>query len=351
MHRKRGFQMGGFFHTANEQVNYLKSKGLQVKNKEAAQDYFLRNCFCHVMNCYGKFLMREGVEFVENATFDELAFIQIFDKELRYILFKAITEIENSCKALIAYSFQQHYKENNAFLKPENYSDLSLSETAELMAVFTNILKGISKEKNCICDDMTMQSDVFHSLNFKQAIMVYSCMKESDQMLLVKYCSEKLSQGLGSKAVLKPKQLISYLINIQELKESILNGNTLYHFECRKHCAFSKGLHNFYNIKSDDKRKSVYHILLTMRVFLSYNQFALIHNSLRKRMKQLSRLITSIDPCVITDSLGFPRHWHNAPSLPQTDGTFSKNSEKLKHKTFVDDKDTHHTARPKNKQR
>lgn len=323
--------MGCFFNIAEEQVEYLQSKGLCIGSKEIAENYFLRNSFHHVMDCYGRLLMKDDGSFYENATFDELAYLHIFDKEVKYIFYKAISEIEIGFKALISYSFMhRHSDSDDAYLRLENYRDDKALEAAELIAAFVKAYKENKLNDNKTANKrakkqrnqgLKEQSDffirLFHELRFEQAITFYSCMKESDQAVILKYLSQQLSQDLGTKIALSSKQVISYLSNLSEFKERILSGKTMLGFQCRENSVYCTRLHSYYDIKSANKRKDVYNIFITMRVFLYGNQFALVNNSLRRRFKQLHRLIGSIDPATITNMLGFPENWHQQQCLPQ----------------------------------
>ncbi len=323
--------MGCFFNVAEEQVKYLQAKGLNIDSKEIAENYFLRNSFYHVMDCYGRLLMKDDGSFYEHATFDELAYLHIFDKEVKYIFYKAISEIEIGFKALISYSFmQRHSDSENAYLRLENYQEGKAFEAAELIAAFVAAMKEnkpydnrtanekVKKQRN---QGQQEQTDffirLFHELRFERAITFFTWMKEIDQAVILKYLSQQLSQDLGTKIALSAKQVISYLRNLSEFKERVLSGKTMLGFHCRENSVYCTRLHSYYDIKSANKRKDVYNIFIIMRVFLYGNQFALVNNSLRKRFKQLYRLIGSIDPATITSMLGFPENWHLQQCLPQ----------------------------------
>lgn len=335
--------MGDFFHNVSKQVNYLQSKGLNFRSTEIAQNYFLHNSFYHVMNCYGKLLMKDDNSFYENATFDELAYLHIFDKEVKYIFYKALAEIEISCKALISYTFLKQHPNGNAYLNVENYSEDMTLEAAGMSAALADIIKDNKlndvlkdKPKDNLNNDKTdkttkeqhQQSDIFvrlfDELSFEQAINFYSCMKDCDQKELLQHYNEQFAQDFDIKTALSVKQILSYLRNLSDFKNRILSGKTILGYQCRENNIYCKRLHSCYNIKSSDKRKDVYNVFITMRVFLSANQFALVNNSLRKRFKQLFRLISSVDPNTVTDTLGFPQHWHQLQSLPQPDNSLVK---------------------------
>ena len=88
--------MQKIFKTLDEQIEILKSKGLEItdydKTKQILfkENYFFINGYRHLLTS-----ANNNNKFVAGATFDELYAIFIFDRRIRNILFKNILIIEN----------------------------------------------------------------------------------------------------------------------------------------------------------------------------------------------------------------------------------------------------------------
>lgn len=65
-----------------------------------------------------------------------------------------------------------------------------------------------------------------------------------------------------------------------------------------------------HGISKSDTRRSVYDVFLILATFLSKTEYAKLHNTLLKRIKNLDKKLTSISINVILESLGFPKDWH-----------------------------------------
>lgn len=314
--------MGDSFKTAiiAEQLDLLKSKGLIISNYEDAFNYLLRRSFYEMANNYAPFFLDSDGLFVSNASFQEISYVQLFDREIGNILFKAIMEIQHTFQSLIGNLFTECHSENNAFLKNENFSS-NTTNVAKLMNLLSDIMNQSIKTKdkavNALNAEQYALGALLHQLSFQQTIQFYSCLQEKDQHKTTEYFSVQLSKALGKTTEITPMQIISYLTNLQELKNYITDGSTLLNHQCQKNSEYLPDLHCYYNITPSDDRRDVYNCFITMRIFLTENQFALVSNSLRKRFKQLFRIIKSIDPNTITHTLGFPNNWHNAICLPQ----------------------------------
>lgn len=112
------------FKTLDEQLNIFKSKGLTIDNVESAKDVLLMENYFFI-NGYRHIFMRSNKDkrFVNNATFDELHTMFLFDRNLRNILFKNLLVIENNIKSIISYQLSKKYgyKEKD-YLKKSNFT-------------------------------------------------------------------------------------------------------------------------------------------------------------------------------------------------------------------------------------
>jgi len=119
--------------TFEEQVNILKSRGLEIENeKEAAQIleytnyYRLRGYYIH--------LQKDGSDdFIDGTSFNQICALHDFDNELRHLLLKVLLNIEIVARARIAYSIA-HAWGPMGYREESNYGDNKHDKFESLMA-------------------------------------------------------------------------------------------------------------------------------------------------------------------------------------------------------------------------
>lgn len=57
--------------------------------------------------------------------------------------------------------------------------------------------------------------------------------------------------------------------------------------------------------------------MISLQCFLSKSEYAILSNTVRKRIRNLSQKLHSIKIDVITSSLGFPTGWESSSKIPQ----------------------------------
>lgn len=81
-------------------------------------------------------------------------------------------------------------------------------------------------------------------------------------------------------------------------------------FKCRGHVHYLPKLHDKYSITNESKKQDVYNVFIVMQCLLSKNQYALLHNTLLKKTKNLNNKLKTIDTNIILSCLGFPNNWY-----------------------------------------
>ena len=113
------------FKTLDEQIEILKSKGLEIADELKAKNVLLRENY-FFLNAYRfVFYRNDGTrKFVTGATFDELYSLFYFDRQLRNIIFKNILIIENNYKSMISYVLSKAYGyQERDYLNPNNFDN------------------------------------------------------------------------------------------------------------------------------------------------------------------------------------------------------------------------------------
>lgn len=117
------------FKNLDEQLDILSNRGLIIQDKNVAKRYLLTNNYYNIINGYSKYFMNNSrTKYVENVTFDEITYLYFFDKEIKFALFKSITDAENHIKSALAYRFSEKYSN-----KPYAYLDINCYDTSKVL--------------------------------------------------------------------------------------------------------------------------------------------------------------------------------------------------------------------------
>ena len=159
---------------------------------------------------------------------------------------------------------------------------------------------------------------VINYMCFGEVVKFYTYLKPSIQNRIAKDFSVFLIENLElKKCLLQPKQLISYLNNIVELRNIVAHNNRVLSFKCRQNTVYNDELHSKYDIDKNSPRQDVYNVFLVLQCFLSKNQYGQIYNTIRKRAWVLKKGLNTISCNDILSSLGFPNNWYLVQKLPQ----------------------------------
>ena len=119
-----------------------------------------------------------------------------------------------------------------------------------------------------------------------------------------------ISQNIEGKiAVFPPETLNSFLVNINEIRNICAHNNRIIDYKCHQKVKYWEILHDKYQI-IEDNRNSVYSVFVSLQCFISNTEYAVLHNSIRKRINILSNQLKSISVNKILSKLGFPEDWH-----------------------------------------
>lgn len=310
-----------------EQIRILDSRGIKIdtyaKYKRAKQ-YLLTNNYYNLVNGYGRFFW-VNTNLYSNTTFDELTQLYEFDTAIRNSFFSATLTAEKHLRGVIAYYISERCSELN---KAEAYRDKCFYSNDIFYVrkkIWETIDKNINSQKNnpiknhyknhgevpfwVIVDYLTF-NDIYKilenvpSIQSKVAKKMQSFLKEKFTIPITDQYTEK--------------ELLSFMYNIYEFRNICAHGNRLLDFKCKNNVVYYQPLHSLYNIQPTDPKQSVYHIFIVLQCFLSNVEYAILHNTIKKRMNYLENKLSTISHNKILGLLGFPNNWNrNTPNLPQ----------------------------------
>ena len=319
---KEGVFFLKLFKTIDEQVQLLRDRKLVIGDENQVKDYLLSNNYYNIINGYSKYFPQNGNRYTNGTTFDEVAKLYLFDKELKQTLFKGVIGIEAHLKAIFAYRFAEKYKDKPyAYLNIECYAK---DKTLSVISTISKLSQIINRQQKF------SDTSIHHYVNNHRDVPIWVLVNYVDfgelrnmmtsstphlQNSIAKDMHKFAEQNLSNVGIFPPEVMMSFVENINELRNVCAHNNRLLDFHCRRDSKYWADLHERYGNKPTSERRSVFSVFISMQCFLSKQEYAHLHNAIRNRIK--SQLIKHIKTASVDDilsTLGFPRGWYDNTS-------------------------------------
>ena len=304
------------FSTIAEQMDLLTSRGLKIHDRDKASLYLLTNNYYNIINGYGRFFPRSGENYTAGTSFNEIAQLYLFDREIKQSLFNAILSAENHIKASFAYRFAEKYPNIPfAYLNTSCYNqDKTLSVVATISRLSYIIEQQKKKKHSSINHYLNHHGDIpiwvlSNSLNFGELRYMISLVTTDIQNQVAKDMLSFIKAHIPAPSTFLPETMISFIDNIHEVRNVCAHNNRLLDFHCRHDSRYWKDLHDLYNVPANSERNNVYSVFISLQCFLSLVEYGTLHNKLLKLMLHLDKHIKTISTENIYHSLGFPTDW------------------------------------------
>ena len=131
------------FKTIEEQIEILKSKGMEISEYNYTKDVLLRENYFFVSGYRHLFLKSEKDRmFIPGTDFRELYALFNFDRQIRNIIFKNLLIVENNAKSIMSYHLSRKYGiKEKSYLNPSNFD-----RTGEKVRQVNDLLKKIKRQ-------------------------------------------------------------------------------------------------------------------------------------------------------------------------------------------------------------
>lgn len=310
------------FKTIDEQIELLKSRNLIIADEEYAKNYLLSNNYYSIINGYGKYFPRNGENYVNGTTFEELECLHRFDRDLKQVLFEAIVGVETHLKSIFAYHFAEKYRNKvYAYLNIECYDR---NQTLSVISTIARLSQVIKKQQEF------PHTSISHYVNRHNDVPIWvlmnyldfgglRCMMNSSNSSLKNSVAKELKnfakQNLSNVGIFPPEVMMSFIENINEVRNVCAHNNRLLAFQCKHDSKYWDVLHKSYGIQTTDQRRDVFSVFISTQCFLSRMEYSTLHNATLKLMKNHLRKIKSISVSDILVTLGFPSDWETNPKI------------------------------------
>lgn len=308
------------FKTIDEQILILLDRGLIINEPDKAKSYLLTQNYYNIINGYGNFFPRDNQDnYTNNTSFEEIAKLYLFEKELKQALLNAILSAETHLKALFAHRFSEAFPN-----KPYPYLDINCYDESKRLQIIETISK-LSKiliKHNC---NRYKDSSIYHYINTYQKVPMwvlssyiefgtfcYMLMnsKLAIQNKVARDCISFITDHIQTPGQFTPATMISFIKNIHNIRNVCAHNNRLIGHLCPADDRFWAPLYSKYNIATTTPRNTTYSVFLSLQCFLSSIEYATLHNTVLKLIKKLAPKLTSIGINDILAKLGFPIDWH-----------------------------------------
>lgn len=314
------------FKTIDEQIEVLKKRGLIIEDEERAKKYLLSQNYYNLINGYAKFFPRENDVYIAQTTFDEITNLYVFERDFKQAMLSSILEAEKHIRAIFSYRFSEMYKnEPYAYLNINCYDKNKILMATKVISNLsqTVISHSNKKNKNSIAHYVKKHKHVpiwvlVNYISFGELKRLLSLTTKKLQNKVSKDFLEFINQNIpDTTEPFHPENLSSFLDNMNEFRNICAHNNRILGFRCRQNTKYWNPLHSKYNISQDDNRRSAYEVFVSLQCFLSKNEYAILHNTLRKRFGVLSNKLKTISINDVLDELGFPKDWNTVEKLEQ----------------------------------
>lgn len=313
------------FKDLEEQLDVLKDRNLAITNRERTLKYLLSNNYYNIINGYSKFFqITDSDNYIEGVTFDEVASLYTFDKDIKRAILQSILEAEHHIKSITAHRFAETYQNQQyAYLNTKNYDNDKILDVGYIISRLSKIVNyNKDKRGTSINHYYTNHKDVpiwvlTDYLEFGDTRNIIKNLPTSLQNKIAKDLVSFLkTNNPNFTGVFPPETMISFLKNINQTRNVCAHNNRLLNYNCAANSVYFAPIHDDFNLQDDDSRKSVYSTVVSLQCFISGEEFNRLWNTLRKKVRKLENKLKSVDINIINATLGFPDDWHcNEPRI------------------------------------
>lgn len=294
----------------------------------------MTNNYYSIINGYSRYFWQTTNKYFLGTTFDDISMLYFLDRELKFIFLKAILEAEKHIKSITAYTLAEKYKDNPTdYLSTDfyTYDSNSRNQSRDVTFLVNRFQKIISKYNRQLGNNPIKNHQRNHGgipfwvmvehLTFGELKLVIKYLP-AIQNTIAKRHYTFISEKMAIQSFFTGNVLLSFIENIFEIRNICAHDSRLLDFKCKNNLVYFPTLHDRYGILPNSPRSDVYNTFLTLQCFLSKTQYAILHNTVLKRLFYLDNYLSKrgypIHTNTILSTLGFPDNWHVVTmKLPQ----------------------------------
>lgn len=306
------------FKTIDEQINILKSKGLEIDDIDYAKDVLLRENYFFISGYRHLFLKSSKDRmFIPGSEFKEIYALFNFDRQIRNIFFKNILIVENNAKSIFSYQLSRKYgiKEKD-YLNPSNF-DRTSDKSRQVNDLLKKIKRQIRINGGQHSATMHYISNygyvpfwvVVKVLSFGLISELYTVMKKEDQKEVAEV------YDISSDCLMIYLQILANFRNLCAHEDILYDHRTQKMIEDTKY-------HVYLDIPRTDGeyiygKDDLFALVLILKQLLREEDFTLLINELSYELDILDGKIHTIEMNKILDRMGFPTNFREIARIDE----------------------------------
>lgn len=306
------------FKTIDEQVEILKSKGLQIDDIEYTKDVLLHENYFFISGYRHLFLKSQKDRmYIPGTEFKELYAMFNFDRQIRNIFFKNLLIVENNAKSIFSYQLSKKYgiKEKN-YLNPSNFD-----RSSEKIKKVNDLLKKIKRQ---IRINGGQHSATMHYINnygyvpFWVVVKVLSFGLISELFTILKYEDQKeIAEIYG----VNVNSLLVYLPILANFRNLCAHEDIMYDHKTQRMIDDTK-YHSYLDIPKMDGeyiygKDDLFALVIILKQLLREEDFTLLINELSYEIDILEGKLKSISIDKVLDRMGFPTNFRDIARMDE----------------------------------
>ena len=298
------------FKTLDEQIDILKSKGLEIEDYEYTKDILLRENYFFISG-YRHLLLKSPQDrmFIPGTTFRELYALFTFDRHIRNIVFKNLLIVENNAKSIFSYILSKKYGiKEKSYLNANNFS-----RNPEKSRQINDLIKKMKRQIRINGGQHTATSHymsnygyvplwiVVKVLSFGIVSELFSILKREDQI--------EIADIYGMDA----DDLLVYLPILANYRNLCAHEDILYDHKAQRKIDDTK-YHRYLNIPIMDGeyiygKDDLFALVIILKQLLREDDFVLFMNEMSYEISILEGRLHSISINKVLDKIGFPTNY------------------------------------------
>lgn len=278
------------FKTYDEQIDILKSRNLEIKDKNKARDLLSQINYYYLINGYKDPFLIKDDKFKDGTSIEEIYALHEMDRQLKKVVFFSILRFEKLLKTSCAYNFSNLHKDKTyPYLQFENYSNskYQLSYVLNNLATLSSTIRKQTRSSNAkkpLSHYINKHEDIpiwvlVNFLTFGNISHFYNSLDESLQNTIAKDFGQRYKETYNCKEKISKSELIEVIKICNFFRNVCAHDEVMYSFTLNKPCQtaiFEKFFDEEYN------GKNLHDLILSLKLVLPKNEHQNLINSISK---------------------------------------------------------------------
>ena len=291
------------FKSINELIEILNLKGVSIKNENNVRYLIDKYSYYSIINSY-KWIFKNGENYKNNASFEEIFAMYKFDKNLKIIMLKYILEIEAVIKTKIANLFAEKY----GLFDYLNIYNFDLKNDNSHLEHIDRLIREI---KNEIDKGNGKHDAITHYISKYEFVPPWVVTKILSLGTISKFyglMKQQDRQEISKQFHINDRMLKNILGNLTSVRNIAAHDDRLYTYRSTFYIRLDK------TKKSPDKvlHTNMYIIIKSLELLLENNQAIEMKNLITKELDILKDSLTSITINEVLKVMGFDKDYYIA---------------------------------------